>query len=206
MEPNLYRRMAFYLCQQNRLPPEKEYELAYAMEVLLINILNLLLTLLVGFLLGVLPGTVVSIMVAAAYRHTAGGAHARSPWICAAATMIVFPSLAYLGTYLAAGPDIISRIIAAAAALVGIYAIYRFAPVDSAQAPIISPDRRKRLKRYSYVVIGILISAMLILEVISFWRLYAITIQVCAALTIMWVSFNLTDTAASFWCLLDNQH
>ncbi len=100
MESNLYQRMASFLCRENNLPPEKAPELAYAVEILFINVLNLLLTLSIGFFLGVLPGTMVCIMVATAYRHTAGGAHASSLWVCAIATMIIFPALAYLGTHL----------------------------------------------------------------------------------------------------------
>ncbi len=206
MERNLYQRFALFLCQEKNLPQEKAPELAYAMEILFINVLNLLLTLSIGFILGVLPGTMVCIMVATAYRHTAGGAHAGSPWICAIATMIIFPALAYLGTYLAGQLDIYGRSIAFAAALAGFWAVYRYAPVDSVQAPIISMERRKRLKRYSYVVIGILICAMLAMEMISDLWLYVRAIQVCAALTILWVSFNLTDIAGSLWCMLDNQH
>ncbi len=206
MESNLYQRLAFFLVRENHLPQEKAAVLAYAMEILFINILNLMLTMLVGFLLGVLPGTIVCISVATAYRHTAGGAHSKSPWVCALATMMVFPAIAYLGTWLATGADTFCRLIAVVAALLGFYAVYRYAPVDSLQAPIISPERRKRLKRYSYIVIGILISGMLFLELISSLWFYARTVQLCAALTILWVSLNLTDTAAFLWSVLDNQH
>ncbi len=205
MEPNLYRRLAFYLCQQNQLPAEKEYELAYALEVLFINILNLTLTLLIGWLLGVLPGTAACLLVATAYRHTAGGTHARSPWICAAITMCVFPVLAWLGAQLAGLPVVYTRVAAVAAFLLGIYAICRYAPVDSVQAPIISEARHRRLKKYSYLVIGILAAVMLLLEVGSSMWLYARTLQMCGALTILWVSFNLTDTAAKLSQLLDRQ-
>ncbi|KUG03765.1 hypothetical protein ASZ90_018800 [hydrocarbon metagenome] len=206
MDRNLYQRLALFLGQENDLAQEKAAELAYAIEILLINGLNLILTMLIGFLLGVLPGTIVCILVATAYRHTAGGAHSRNPWTCAIATMIIFPALAYLGTYVAAGPDVIRWAIVATAGLIGIYAVYCYAPVDSAEAPIISPVRRNRLRRYSAFVIGILVTMLLLLEVISPIWLYGHIIQVCAALTVIWVSFNLTNNAATIWCMLDNQH
>ncbi len=206
MERNIYQRLALFLGQENDLAQEKAPELAYALEILFINGLNLIFTMLIGFLLGVLPGTIACILVATAYRHTAGGAHSRSPWICAIATMTIFPALAYLGTYLASGAHFYSWIITAAAVLIGFYSVHRYAPVDSVQAPIISPDRRKRLKRYSYVVIGILVTILLTLEMVTNLWFHARTVQVCMALTVLWVSFNLTDTAAYLWCMLDNQH
>ncbi len=206
MKHNIYQRLALIMSQENDLAHDKAPELAYAMEILFINGLNLLLTMLIGYLLGVLQGTIACVLVAIAYRHIAGGAHAKSPWVCAVATMIVFPALAYAGTYIAAGPHIYSWITEAAAVIVGFYAVHKYAPVDTPKAPIVSPDRRKRLKRYSYLVIGILVTMMIALELISTLWLYSTAIQVCAALAILWVSLNLTHTAASLWCMLDNQH
>ncbi len=206
MASNVYQRLAFYLLRENNLPQEKALELAYAMETITVNMLNLLLTSLVGLLIGVLPGTLVCILVATLYRHTAGGAHSRSPWICAGATMIIYPALAYLGSCLATGPDTYSWIIVLVAAIIGLYAIYRYAPVDSVQAPIVSPIRRKRLRKYSYLVITSLIVVILILEVISIQYGYQRSFQFCVALTILWVSFNLTGLAHTLWRMLDNQH
>jgi accessory gene regulator B len=205
MQGNLYQRWALLLVEKNHLPREKTAVLAYAMETLFINTLNLLLTMLIAYLLGVLGGTLICILVAVSYRHTAGGAHSSSPWICAAATMTIFPSLAYAATFIAAGPGVCGRLAALTAVLLGVYSIHRYAPVDSVQAPIISPERRKRLKKYSYVVVMVFVVGIILLEALSAsWHLARI-LQVCAALTILWVSFNLTPTAAYLWSWMDNQ-
>lgn len=206
MERNVYQRIALFLSQENTLARDKTAELAYGLEILFINGLNLILTVLLGHLLGVLPGTIACIVVAAAYRHTAGGAHSNSPWTCAVATMIIFPTLAYCGNYLSNGPYFYSYTITAAAAIVGFCAVHLYAPVDSPQAPIISPHRSKRLKRYSYVAVSILVLAMILLETMSSFWPAARAVQLGSALTLLWVSFNLTDTAASLWYMLDNQH
>jgi accessory gene regulator B len=206
VERNVYQRMALFLSQQNQLASGKTAELAYGLEILFINGMNLLLTILIGFFLGVLPGTIACIIVAAAYRHTAGGAHSRSPWICAIATMIIFPTLACLGNFLSNGPPYYSYTIITAAALIGYYAVHFYAPVDSPQAPIISPQRRQKLKKYSSLVVSLLVLSLILMEAMTKYWLAARGVQLAAALTLIWVSFNLSDAAASFWYMLDNQH
>lgn len=94
----LSRRTAGYLAAKAGLDQEKEVVLAYIIEVLVINIGNLLLTLLLGMLLGVLPGTVACIAAAVLFRHTAGGAHSKSPWRCTAVTIVLFPAMALLAS------------------------------------------------------------------------------------------------------------
>jgi accessory gene regulator protein AgrB len=49
VERNVYQRMALFLSQQNQLASGKTAELAYGLEILFINGMNLLLTILIGF-------------------------------------------------------------------------------------------------------------------------------------------------------------
>ncbi len=96
------KRTAGYLAAKSGLSQEKELILAYVIEVLVLNVGNLLLTLLLGWFLGVLPGAVACIAAVALLRHTAGGAHSKSPWRCAAVTIAFFPAMALLASYLSA--------------------------------------------------------------------------------------------------------
>jgi len=55
-----------------------------------------------------LPGTIACLIVAIAFRHTAGGAHSDFPVKCAAVTMVIFPLLAVVANKLAILPLMVS--------------------------------------------------------------------------------------------------
>jgi len=195
------KRWAGYLTVKARLQPEKEVILAYVIEVLVINVINLLLALLLGLLLGVLPGTAAVIFTMFLFRHTAGGAHSKSPWRCGAATITILPLLALLAASLAAMGNPYPVILSAAAVLTGAAAVILLAPVDSPAAPIISPARRKKLKYLSLAVILLLTVILFILQQ-SAWA-WARDIQLAIALSILWGSFLLTKPGHQLFSFID---
>jgi accessory gene regulator B len=197
----LSRRTAAYLAARAGLDQEKEVVLAFIIEVFVLNFGNLLLTLLLGMLLGVLPGTVACIAVAALFRHTAGGAHSKSPWRCAAVTITVFPAMALLSSRLSMLEQIHSDILSAAAILIGFVSVITLAPVDTLFAPIISPARRRKLKVLSIFTFALITIAIILLRQ-SGW-VYARETQLSFILSIMWVSFNLSKPGHLFMSFVD---
>lgn len=185
------RRCAVFLATRTGLDHEKEIILAYIIEVLVINLLNICLALLLGYSLGVLPGTVACLVTAFFFRHTAGGAHSNSPWRCGLVTMTVFPIIALLGSYLSYLRQPYIDLIAAASVLICLLKLLQSAPVDSPAAPIISPLRRKKLKIASLMV---LLAVVLVLAFLrqSPWP-YAQQVQLCLALTVLWISLMLSS-------------
>ncbi len=197
----LSRRTAGYLAAKTGLDQEKEAVLAYIIEVLVINIGNLLLTLLLGMFLGVLPGTAACIAAAALFRHTAGGAHSKSPWRCAAVTIIVFPAMALLASHLAAPDQIHTDILSVVAILVGLVSVIILAPVDTPSAPIISPTRRRKLKVLSIFAFTLIAIAIILLRQ-SVWS-NAREIQLCLILSLFWTSFNLSKPGHRLMSFVD---
>ena len=184
------RRWASYLRAKTGVSREKEMVLAYAADIIIINLLNLTAILLIGFLLGILPATIAILATLFLFRHTAGGAHSDSPWRCACIT-ILSTTLMSLGAilfskYSKIGLDIFSLI----ALLLSFTALVTLAPVDNPAAPIVSPVRRKKLKRYALVVFLLAAAITLILRD-SVWEL-AQVVRASLALCLLWVSFMLT--------------
>ena len=195
------RRTAGYLAAKSGLDQEKEIILAYIIEVFVLNVGNLLFTLLLGWFLGVLPGVIGCIAVAVLFRHTAGGAHSKSPWRCAAVTITVFPALALLAAYLSGFEQVYVDILSFAAILTGLVAVAALAPADTPAAPIISPARRKRLKVLSIFAFMLITTAVLIFRQSS-W-VYAKEIQLCLVLSLLWTSFNLSQPGHRFMSFVD---
>lgn len=195
------RHWARFLAANTNLTPEKEVIITYGIEVLVINLGNVLLTLLLGLLLGVLPETAACLGTVALFRHTAGGAHSNSPWRCAIITVILFPLLALLASFLSGLNHIYCDVITALAVLIALATIIVLAPVDTPAAPIISPVRRTRLKALSLA--AIILVAATIVALGQSGREWAPAIRTSLSLSIIWVSFILSKTGNHAMAFID---
>ncbi|SFG93440.1 accessory gene regulator B [Desulfotomaculum arcticum] len=195
------RSWAGYLSRKTGLPAEQETVLAYVIEVLALNLLNIVFTLMLGVILGVLPGTAACLVTAILFRHSAGGAHSNSPWRCAAITITVFPLLALLGSYFSRLGQEVADMMSAGALGVGMITMIILAPMDSPNAPIISHLRRRKLKVISIAFVMLLTVLALFLREIR-WQ-NAGMIQSCIALTLMWISFMLTNWGHKLMSFVD---
>ena len=187
---NFSKTWAGYLGRKTDLPLEKEIILTYIIELLVINLINIILTLFLGFLLGVLPATVSCLFMIALFRHTAGGVHSNNPWRCGVITVLVFPLIALLANIFSSLEQLYTDILSILVIIIGTVTIIRLAPVDSPSAPIISPNRRKKLKTLSLILILLVAVVVFVLRQ-STW-VYAPEIQLSLILGIMWVCLILS--------------
>lgn len=195
------KKWASSLASAHQLGEEKQAELAYAIEVLAITFLDIVLCLLVGWILGVFWNTVACLITIAAFRHNAGGGHSESPWRCALVTMTVFPLLALAARYVSMWELLYLNLISLISIIVGFALLLRYAPVDSPKSPIISPIRRQRLRNLALIIMGV-ISVVIVGLGFAGWD-WAPEIRMCLALSVLWVSFNLTPWGHRLWCFVD---
>ncbi len=195
------RELAANLAGKHNLNEEKQAEMAYAIEIIALNLGNAILTLTLGWVMGVFWGTLTCLLTIAAFRHNAGGGHSDSPWRCAAVTMIVFPLLALAAYEVSSWPPLFMNLMSMLSILIGFALIQLYAPVDSPQAPIISPLRRKRLKMWALSIMSIIAVTIIILRISSWDK--AAEIGMCLALSLLWVSFNLTPWGHRLWSFID---
>jgi accessory gene regulator B len=193
--------MAAYLAAQHELPAEKQDIIRFAIETLTVNIGNLILTLVIGGLLGVFKETLACIITVGAFRHTAGGAHSKSPWRCLVGTMVVFPSLGLLARKISIIQPGYAELLAMVVIIIGFISIILLAPVDTPAAPILSPFRRERLKVFAISTM-VLVTVLIISLNKSTWN-SASEIQMCLVLSTLWASFNLTKPGHSLWESID---
>ncbi|MEG6615086.1 accessory gene regulator B family protein [Peptococcaceae bacterium 1198_IL3148] len=186
------KRLANYLSLKTGLTSEQEIIITYAIEILVLNLINIVFTIALGALLGVLPGTMVALITVAAFRHTAGGAHLDSPVRCALLTIIIFPLIAIIAQQMCALSQIYIDIFMVLSIIIGLLTVILLAPVDSPGAPIISSTRRRRLKVLSIIMV-VLIALVVVFLRESHW-VYALQIGNCLALSVLWVSFILSGT------------
>jgi len=195
------KRWALFLTSRTGQNDETEAVLTYAIEILAITVINIVLTLGLGWLFGVFFGTLAALLTAVLVRHTAGGAHSSSPIRCAIITMIVFPVLALLAKQLAGFNPFITNILCILMVLISLLLIWRFAPVENEAAPIISPQRRRALRTFSFLAfIIVFICILLIKQSVQSW---AADVYVSIALGLMWSTFNLSYPGHALMLFLD---
>ncbi|HAG09862.1 MAG TPA: accessory regulator AgrB [Desulfotomaculum sp.] len=197
------RYCAGYLAAKAELQPEQEDILAYVIELIVLNAANILFALLLGFLLGVFKGTAACLITIAIFRQVAGGAHSDSAWRCALISIIIFPLLALFAAFLSLhNTSFYNNLICFLAIGTGFLSVLLKAPVDSPNAPIISPLRRKRLKILSVFIMAILAAIIFYLHLSSWVK--AAEIQLCLSLSILWVSFILSKPGHFFFSCVDS--
>lgn len=196
------RYCAGYLAAKAGLQSEQKDILSYVIELIILNGANIFFTLLFGFLLGVFPGTVACLITIATFRQVAGGAHSDSAWRCALVSIIIFPLLAFFASFLSLhNTSFNNNAISVLAVSAGFLTVILKAPVDTPDAPIISPLRRKRLKILSILAVVILAVIIFYLHFAALER--ASEIQLCLALSILWVSFILSKPGHIFFSCVD---
>lgn len=196
------RIWAAHLAQLNNLDEDRQAEMAYAIQIIVITVIDAILTLAWGAILGVLYGTAFCLFTVAAFRHNAGGGHSQSPYRCALITMIVFPLLALTAHYIILNHFQYSYVLTATSIILGFTSILRYAPASNTKAPPLSSNRRNKLKIYALIIMFFLSLFILGLNQSS-WDMAA-EMGLCITLSILWVSFNLTKPANRLWQLIDN--
>lgn len=173
-----------------------EVVLTYAIEVLFLNVLNVSVALLLAAWARVLPETTAVLVAVAVLRFFAGGAHNATPARCAVVTGLVFPLLGIAAQRLVASGTALTDELLAAIFLIGLLAMVAFAPVDSPAAPIISSQRRARLKACSVIAEVILAAIASVLG--------NNTLRVSLGLGILWSAFIITPTGYKLFRLIDS--
>ncbi|MDD4768095.1 MAG: accessory gene regulator B family protein [Desulfotomaculaceae bacterium] len=195
------RRWAAKLAETHQLDGEKQSVLAYAIEIITLNMLNVIFALLLGWLLGVFWNTLACLLTIAAFRYNAGGGHSESPWRCGLMTIIIFPLLALAAGYVSTWSGLYTDILSLAAIGLGLVFVEIYAPVEDPKAPIVSPARRKRLKNWARLIMVLL--ALIIIGLRFGGGGKAAEIQMCLTLSLLWVSFNITPWGHRLWCFID---
>jgi accessory gene regulator B len=178
--------IAKYLVEKTNSDEETRFVLAYAVDMLALNILNVVLAISVGWLLGVFWATILSCLIVFAYRHTAGGAHSESMYCCSVITILSFPVIAIAGKFLSQLLGGYILIFTCFSLLIGFLTMIYLAPAENAKAPIISEIRRKRLKILSLTITLVLLLSAMAMQ----WQLNY-EMQTVISLSVLWVSFSI---------------
>ena len=197
--------IAIYLKDKLNLEEEKYEVIEYGLHGFFNMIVSVLFIILFGSIFGTLWESVLISFAGAILRKSSGGAHASKELNCIIIGVIVslIPAIVFVNSDF----NIINTIIFISLMfLVSTLLVYKLAPVDSANKPIKSEKKIKRLKKGSLITLGIYMTLVItnVLLSIKFNYKNLIIYSLCISFGALWQSFTLTKLGHIVLNLLDS--
>lgn len=188
-------RLTELIAKELNLENSKLNIVSYGLEVIIGGLIKLIFFILVPWMLGVLREFLIAYISFAFLRIVAGGIHCSAFYRCLIVSLTSYLGIAYTVIFIAIIPLPYRELYWGVLVLAFLVVVTR-APVDVEEKPIISPQRRLRLKILScfHVVIFFLLSLL--------WNPES-TIYLASGLAILFQVFTLTDSGAKFFKFID---
>lgn len=194
---NFSRAIANKIANELKLDNDNKEVIAYGIFALLDIIVSIILVGIIGALFHVLIEALIISFTIGILRKYSGGVHASSPISCTTIGTVICIGQALLITFV-----ISSSINFKLISILGLicftwsyYMINKLAPIDSASKPIKSPEKRKRMKKKSIIILII----YLVIEILdSFLYIYTKNGKIkiymlCIYGGVAWQIFTLTN-------------
>lgn len=164
-------------------------EYRYVLEGFYLTISKLIIIIPLAIILGVFKEMIILLIFFNIIRSTAFGLHATKSWIC-----LVSSSLIFIGIPMIAKALTIPYILKIILGLLGIILIYKYAPADTAKAPIIKEQKRNKYKFISTIKCIILTILYLLIqnELYSNIIIFSIWVEIILILPITYKIFHLS--------------
>ena len=183
----------------NNLKLDKDTEeiITYGAFVILQILWTFLCVVILGAVFNVLVESIIISLSIAIFRKYSGGIHANSPNKCAIFGAIICVGFSLMIKNLNIGLNVVFISMFVFTFAYSLYVIYRFAPVDTKAKPIENIEEKLRLKKCSFLIIGILffMEILFIILYLKFNNSKLIYYGNCVMVGIIWQSFTLTPWA-----------
>ncbi len=205
---NLSSNIANKIALELNMDNDKREVIAYGTFALLQTVLSIFLTITIGYLFHVAIESIIILFTVSILRKYSGGAHASSPANCT-----------FIGIIICIGQAISMSVIAnmweklnVITILVMIifawsyYIIYKLAPVDSLSKPIKRKEKKKQMKKKSFIVLTMYftITIFMLIVYLKLKKTEFFIYVLCINSGIAWQTFTLSKRGHLFVKKIDN--
>lgn len=145
----------------NGITDEKAEIINFGIKSIVSEITKFSILITIAYMLGILRYTLVALIGFGIYRSFAGGFHAKTHLECFLSTSFIVFSNVYISLNILPNVKNI-ELLYIIIFLTNCLIIYKYAPADVEEKPILSKRLRKRLKIQSYIVMGLVFFAALV--------------------------------------------
>lgn len=204
----MINRFCEYLTKKIRkempdIDDERAEIITYGLQLLFGEVPKFFIMAVIAWILGILKLTILCFILMLPYRMFSGGFHLKSHIGCIIGTSLMYTGNAFISQYIEI--PIMQKIIFSVVLLIfAITMIYKYAPADTENVPIISKKERKRKKILSYVMATITIVAGCLIKnnIISNILLIGVLIQ---TISITRIAYKLTNNKYGYEEYMKNQ-
>lgn len=157
---------------------EDDLEIAkYGLNLFLMDLYKLPIFLGLAYFLGIFKYSILIYFLFGFVRGNAHGVHMKNGRMCLFYTCISFFSMIYISKII-----LLSTSIKIFISILMLYTLYKYAPADTEQRPLLNPSTRKRKKIFSILIgiVYILISLICINQIISNIFLFVLLLECIA--------------------------
>jgi accessory gene regulator B len=187
-----------YLAQELRLDIKDRETVRFGVEFFLSTFLNVGVVIGVAWWLGATPYVVVALITCSSLRLISGGAHSSTYLRCLALGTVILVGIAKLAPMIGMVPQALLFALVAFTAGEGYFVVYKWVPADTPAKPIVSPVKKARYRRLSYIFIAVWAA------VVNLWVLYGGDAPLVSALAlasiggIWWQLYSITPAGYRF--------
>lgn len=190
-----------------KMDKDQEEVIAYGSFNLIQILWSIFLVIVFGVIFGVLAEALIFTFTVSLLRKYSGGVHASSPNRCASIGTIISVGLALIIKIMFKMLSIeLVVIIGIICFTVSYYVVYKMAPVDSPQKPIVKFEKKQYLKKCSIRVLNflLLVTSTLILIYIKYKVIILFNFIGCICIGALWQVFTLTSKGHEIIFKLDS--
>lgn len=177
---------------------EQEEVITYGMIALIQIVITIILVIFLGGLLNVLTEALIITFSISVLRKYSGGVHVSSLEFCMAVGVIYSIVFAWISKYLLA-PVMnytFMIIIDIIVFIVSYLIIYRLAPVDSPNKPIVTDKKKKRMRKGSYIILAVYLAGSILFILLSINNIFWAGCFISLIFGVIWQINTLTSFGA----------
>lgn len=185
----------------------REEIIVYGAVIMLQTLLSILLALILGLIFNVFAEVLLVSFSGSILRKCSGGVHSASPNRCAVIGAVISTILSVAVVFAVKNISFSYFVLLIIIGLIYSYFyIYKYAPSDSEKKPIKNILKRKRLKRYSIILVTVMytLAGYLIMFYLKNSNIIYLRYAGCITIGIVWQSFSLTKSAHNVLYKIDS--
>jgi accessory gene regulator B len=195
--------MARYLAVELQLDAKDTETIQFVLEYFLGLFVNLGVVVGIALWLGITPYVLAALVPSGILRLVSGGAHCSTFFRCLVLGTVIMVGLGQLAAMIGMlMPHALLFFLVAFTTAWGFYVMHRWAPADTPAKPIVSPKKRTRYRRLSYIFIAVA-------AVVSLFILYGGGAPLDSALAlasiggVCWQIYSITPTGYRFIAMVE---
>jgi len=176
---------------------EKEAVINFGVRLLFGEIPKIIALFIIGFLLQIGWYSLLIYFLLAPYRSSTGGFHLKTHLGCMLSSIVLYIVPILMAKYIPISQEYIVYIMVGIIGTLSSIFIFKYAPADTENIPILSKQERKTKRIKSYISLGILLTIIIFVpdKIVSYMLLYGMFLQ---DLTLTPIAYKLTKNKYSY--------